>query len=322
MAGTYSTDLTTLSGDETTASAAASEIIEYTNFTDGGGQSRIKGDTNLYVQGLNGLTTNGSANSNTETSIGKGTLNAYTAVTDGVFSLYSFVPAPSGIANITATIPGESFILGSAAGTYKAFRVNGADVDEFGGWRQYLCDVTNTATYTTLNGFSSNSPTIVGVGWAVTADFRRAPVFGVDGIRYGRHTLTATNGDNTDIRTASALDSSAANFPQMEQYSQWNAGGTVPNAGTTLDSGYHLFGQLRDIGGSYLAKGIIEIGTSASSCYFEDVNRTVLWNDEYITNASFNVLNIKNANTIAKFCLLYTSPSPRDQRGSRMPSSA
>ena len=28
------------------------------------------------------------------------------------------------------------------------------------------------------------------------------------------------------------------------------------------------------------------------------------------------------ANTFIKSCLLYTSPSPRDQRGSRMPSSA
>ena len=27
-------------------------------------------------------------------------------------------------------------------------------------------------------------------------------------------------------------------------------------------------------------------------------------------------------NRVNKFCLLYTSPSPRDQRGSRMPSSA
>ena len=29
-----------------------------------------------------------------------------------------------------------------------------------------------------------------------------------------------------------------------------------------------------------------------------------------------------DANTSAALCLLYTSPSPRDQRGSRMPSSA
>ena len=29
-----------------------------------------------------------------------------------------------------------------------------------------------------------------------------------------------------------------------------------------------------------------------------------------------------NSNAIVNICLLYTSPSPRDQRGSRMPSSA
>ena len=29
-----------------------------------------------------------------------------------------------------------------------------------------------------------------------------------------------------------------------------------------------------------------------------------------------------SAEVVSRFCLLYTSPSPRDQRGSRMPSSA
>ena len=33
-------------------------------------------------------------------------------------------------------------------------------------------------------------------------------------------------------------------------------------------------------------------------------------------------INVKDIETINKHCLLYTSPSPRDQRGSRMPSSA
>ena len=31
---------------------------------------------------------------------------------------------------------------------------------------------------------------------------------------------------------------------------------------------------------------------------------------------------LEEAKTEGKICLLYTSPSPRDQRGSRMPSSA
>ena len=33
-------------------------------------------------------------------------------------------------------------------------------------------------------------------------------------------------------------------------------------------------------------------------------------------------LDITDHDAVAKACLLYTSPSPRDQRGSRMPSSA
>ena len=33
-------------------------------------------------------------------------------------------------------------------------------------------------------------------------------------------------------------------------------------------------------------------------------------------------VTITNAGTLINLCLLYTSPSPRDQRGSRMPSSA
>ena len=33
-------------------------------------------------------------------------------------------------------------------------------------------------------------------------------------------------------------------------------------------------------------------------------------------------LNVKEACALSGACLLYTSPSPRDQRGSRMPSSA
>ena len=41
---------------------------------------------------------------------------------------------------------------------------------------------------------------------------------------------------------------------------------------------------------------------------------------------SFDTLNLLNEDILkggaTSYCLLYTSPSPRDQRGSRMPSSA
>ena len=42
---------------------------------------------------------------------------------------------------------------------------------------------------------------------------------------------------------------------------------------------------------------------------------------EQIYKETFNVVNAQSSFTLSS-CLLYTSPSPRDQRGSRMPSSA
>ena len=42
----------------------------------------------------------------------------------------------------------------------------------------------------------------------------------------------------------------------------------------------------------------------------------------YIKNGVFGDLKMSRTRVTFKSCLLYTSPSPRDQRGSRMPSSA
>ena len=44
--------------------------------------------------------------------------------------------------------------------------------------------------------------------------------------------------------------------------------------------------------------------------------------DLYIDRHKFKGQNVKNKVSQLISCLLYTSPSPRDQRGSRMPSSA
>ena len=43
---------------------------------------------------------------------------------------------------------------------------------------------------------------------------------------------------------------------------------------------------------------------------------------ERLTTQGENILEQANTRPWWKVCLLYTSPSPRDQRGSRMPSSA
>ena len=40
------------------------------------------------------------------------------------------------------------------------------------------------------------------------------------------------------------------------------------------------------------------------------------------TSSGFTITRVTAGNTVTYSCLLYTSPSPRDQRGTRMPSSA
>ena len=49
------------------------------------------------------------------------------------------------------------------------------------------------------------------------------------------------------------------------------------------------------------------------------------WGDEVIDEKTRSMMNLSMIGALGKMhecCLLYTSPSPRDQRGSRMPSSA
>ena len=98
-------------------------------------------------------------------------------------------------------------------------------------------------------------------------------------------------------------------LPQWAQLSNWNS---VTNQTSQLDFGYlsqHLVSLITGIkGNNQRGKGDdMADGSEVKSASCVDAEDTPRWN---------------NVNCGAKDCLLYTSPSPRDQRGSRMPSSA
>ena len=64
----------------------------------------------------------------------------------------------------------------------------------------------------------------------------------------------------------------------------------------------------------------LHIKTSGQKLY-EFTNDTIHWIGQ--NNFKNGILNLSIQHTSASLiCLLYTSPSPRDQRGYRMPSSA
>ena len=99
-----------------------------------------------------------------------------------------------------------------------------------------------------------------------------------------------------------------------------------------LACGQLIFGPLSDALGRkpilYIALTVYLIGTVV--CYFSTNIDTLLFGRfvQGLGAAGPNITSISlvrdrfEGRKMAKVCLLYTSPSPRDQRGSRMPSSA
>ena len=74
---------------------------------------------------------------------------------------------------------------------------------------------------------------------------------------------------------------------------------------------------------------VIGVGGGGGNAVQHMVNSAIEGVDFVCANTDSQALKNTNAKTvlqlggeITKGCLLYTSPSPRDQRGSRMPSSA
>ena len=54
----------------------------------------------------------------------------------------------------------------------------------------------------------------------------------------------------------------------------------------------------------------------------KSIDKSFLKHGDVTVKVHYSGLNYKDALILKNGCLLYTSPSPRDQRGSRMPSSA
>ena len=98
-------------------------------------------------------------------------------------------------------------------------------------------------------------------------------------------------------------------------------GASCIEAGGTVDL---FYGQIGPCHTSFLPGAVhkqISIGSAAQiggMLYFQNLNTDHRGDSSY----SFQILPQFDGTNNPYTCLLYTSPSPRDQRGSRMPSSA
>jgi hypothetical protein len=298
MAGTYATDLLPVG----TASVAdtgtyPTAIIELTGYASGSIVSTTTPDTDNFIQGIAGITGLSSKTTNTGNSLAYGRGSTLVINGGNCLNLWAMWSLPSALADFGSTNGGIQVAVGTAAGSFSTYRVDGGDVSPYGGWKNYIVDLRNANTGPNSGGSTGvTNPTNSYYGatmWQIAA-FKTAVPLAIDGIRYGRHTLSATGGTSTSVNNTTPLSSSAANFPQMSNYNDWNSGGT-PTFGAAVDGGYHRFGQLQDVGGSYLARGILSLGTATTSVYFNDANRNVNFQDMFVTYNDFNRIEIRNA---------------------------
>ena len=87
---------------------------------------------------------------------------------------------------------------------------------------------------------------------------------------------------------------------------------------TVTDDGVRVHGNLTVDG----TETIVNTATLSVEDNIIEVNRNVSSNAGTPTISGLQVNRGESSTATEKACLLYTSPSPRDQRGSRMPSSA
>lgn len=303
MAGTYSTDLTTHgaaeSGETWTEPSNA-------NFNDLRQNRTVIGDTDDFIQGT--------ACVSSQPNINRGSL-----MSDGSANIasppnFNFLPNQQthflvwmkydSPATMIAN-EGIKTVYASAAGSITTFDQFGGDEYPLGNWKCIASGLTQDLANTTLtnptispadttSGGHSNNYRYVGWMYDVNAAPARGNGYKADAIRYGRCTLTATDGTDTAVTNSS--NSTAANFIQMAEYNDYNAGGTPAN-GAAVDGGRHRFGLFQALGqpqGSYLYKGRMQIGTSASSCFFDAENATITIDDTRVVTNNFNTIEINN----------------------------
>lgn len=291
MPGTYLSDMILLADGDTATPATVTEATAYN-----AGGTFLTSDTDNFIQGTAGMTAISSKTAGSKNSVFVNFTS--TAIpSDSVLSIWLLYPLPSAIDDFVGTVNGggEMVITGTAVGTITTFRAGGSDVNPEGGWQHYVVDPRNAGTgpETTVRTTISYA----GGAWNQVAALRAGALMGVDAIRYGRMKMEATGGTSTSVNHASPLSSSAANFPQMADYNDYNAGGT-PTFGAAKNGGFHRFGQFQAITGAYKAKGLISLGTASTSVYFDDLNRTINFDDSFLTYNTFNKIEIRNSASI------------------------
>lgn len=304
MPGFYATDLQPIStGSTADVGQTFSGLTEFTGYVGGTLTSTTTPDTDNFIQGTAAVTGLSTKSANTGSSIAFDRGSNLTINAGNILNIWVMYGIPSALDVFGATNgAGIQIAVGTSASAFSTYRVDGSDTLPYGGWKNYIVDLRNAATGPNTGGstgVTNPANRFYGFCSRQVAGFKTAAPIAIDAIRYGRQILSAINGTSTAVDNVTPLASTAANFPQMSYYNDYNLSGTPQlsgtNIGNAVDGGYHRFGSLQEIPGGYLARGILRIGTDASSVYFNDANRNINFEDLFLTYTDFNRIEIRNA---------------------------
>jgi len=273
---TYSTDLTTLNTTDTTGT-----YTEFASPYNGGGSPAHSGEQ--YIQGIDCVSQNTGKANGLEISCVYDHGTGYTFGTNEVIFMWLFYFAGTNLESYANS--GWRLAIGSSTSAWDWFRVGGSDYGshKYGGWFNFAVDPTATETGTIGGGNGGTYRYFGNVPYTINEVTKGDPV-AIDAIRAGRGEISITGSGGT--------------FSELASYNDYNAGGTPPGtSSTSVDSGRHVLGLFQAAGGSYLWKGLMSLGITATSVTFSDSNETIVIDDCPHTYAEFNKVEINNASS-------------------------
>jgi hypothetical protein len=274
MAASYSTDLTTLTTNETNAmtepTATSPENWTYLN-------AFASAETDYFIQGT------ACTSATMKVGIGGALTNniSFTLGTDDAVLCWAYLWCPANLD--TESAGGVRQMIGSGTAAFYWVTHSGSDDWLYGGWRCYAMGNPSQITVNTVGSPNINS--LAYTGWAakMLAVPGKGNPYGVDAIRKGRCQIKVTGATGT--------------FTEIEEFNSKNS--TASRSGFTLiDSGYHRLGLFQYQNGAYLWKGKLLLGeTGVASCTFSDSNKLIFVENTKRVTANFNLIEVQHASS-------------------------
>ena len=278
---TYSTDLTTLSTAEAGTWVELTGTILGFTLSGGGGPGA---NTENFIQGTGCYSQTTGKATDAEISIAFNNGSGVTFATDEV--VFGWCYYAVGVNLKTKANTGWMFVIADSLTTGDYFTIGGSDYgrNPYGGWMNVAIDPTATESGTFGAGGNSGTYQYFGHVPNTIGEISKGEPSAVDALRYGRGEISITG--------------SGSSFAELASYNDYNAGGTPPGtSSTSVDSGRHRLGLFQASGKTYLWKGLMSLGITATSITFSDSILTIIIDDCPHTYPSFNKIEINHASS-------------------------